>query len=105
MRTPEQVSKNKEDSAPVVDFADLPKFTPELIAAINNQEYEGGQILIPPHAYPEMNLESDESLMRIREGVSAMFSGVGLQVDKLVRARKDEKFIGLVFTLQATPAK
>lgn len=94
---------DRQSDVPMVDLEELPRFTPDLIGKIVAGRYDGGHILIPPSAYPDMNLE-EVSLDRIRVGVSKMFEAAKVEVDRLVRARKNEKFIGLVFTLKAVPS-
>jgi hypothetical protein len=89
---------------PQMDLEKLPKFTPELITKISVDGYDGGHILIPPSAYPDINMEGTDP-ERLREGVSAFFQGSGLEVGTIKRARKGEQFLGVVFDLKAEPKK
>jgi hypothetical protein len=93
------VSEAKPAPEKVVDFDQLPRFTPELIQTIHEWYVEGAQVLIPPQAYPDMDL-AQVDLARIRKGVTAMFKDAKLEIDTLRRARKGDEFVGLVFTLK-----
>lgn len=90
---------------PQVDLEVMPRFTPELIQDILAGAYDGGYILIPPSAYPDMNLEVMDP-EQLRPGISKMFgnSAAPLEVDDIKRARRGEEFKGVVFTLRAVPA-
>lgn len=96
----QQMEPEKQAPPPAVDFMKLPQFTPDLIDGIAKGEYDGGQILIPPEAYPDINLETVD-LNRIRVGVTMLFRKAELEVDTIQRARKGKQFVGLVFTLKS----
>lgn len=87
-------------AAPRLD--DLPKFTPELIerAQKNPQAFAGKAILVPPSAYPEMNFATVEP-GQLRGGIGALF-GDALEVDRIEHARREDRVVGIVFTLRLT---
>jgi hypothetical protein len=89
----------KPPPAPVIDS--IPRFSPGLIAsaAKSPDEYIGKTILVPPSAYPEMDLTILDP-EQLRGGISALFAESGLVVDRIERARKAGQVVGLVFNLR-----
>lgn len=79
---------------------DLPKFTPDLIerAQDNPQAFAGKVVMVPPEAYPDMDLGSVEP-DQLRGGIGALF-GDALEVDRIEHARRDGKVVGIVFSLR-----
>jgi len=78
----------------------LQRFTPELItdAAARPDHYVGQTILVPPTAYPHIDMASiqPESL---RGGITALFRESGLVVDRIEQAKKESRVVGIVFSL------
>lgn len=102
----DRVSSAELGKTPQVDLDQMPQFTQELIQKINEGGYDGGYVLIPPSAYPDLNLEVMDP-ERLRSGINKMFeeSSAPLEVDNIKRARRGEEFKGVVFSLVAVPVK
>lgn len=92
-----------ERPAPRAVADEPPKFSPELIDRLvsDPSAYKGELILVPPSAYPELDLAAidPESL---RSGIGALFGG-RFSVATIQRARREGQFAGIVFTLKAEP--
>jgi hypothetical protein len=102
-----EVVRAEPAKPPQVDLDRMPRFTQDLIKAIvdsKGAEYDGGYILIPPSAYPSLNLEVTDP-ERLRLGVDGLLEGSGLVVGDIKRARRGEEFRGVVFNLVAQPKK
>lgn len=79
----------------------LPRFTPSLIEKVSLRpgDHIGVAILIPPSAYEEVDM-AEVDPEQFRSGVSALFSGAGLEVDRIERASRGAEVAGVVFTLK-----
>jgi hypothetical protein len=79
----------------------MPRFTPDLIGKVQADpgSYLGKPILVPPAAYPDLNMAVVEA-EKLRSGIGGLFNGAGLQVDRIERATKGETVVGIVFTLK-----
>lgn len=78
---------------------ELPKFTPALITKVQTDpgSYVGRVILVPPEAYPDMDMAAIDP-EKLRSGIGAL---MGLPVDRIERAhRNDGSLAGIVFTLK-----
>jgi len=78
---------------------ELPRFTPALITKVHTEpgNYIGKPILVPPEAYPDMDMKVIEP-EKLRGGIGAL---MGLPVDRIERAyHSDGGLAGIVFTLK-----
>lgn len=82
-------------------LAELPKFTPQLITAACDapEEFVGKPILVPPGAYPELDMATLDP-EKLRGGVTGLFRAAGLVVDRIEQARDGNRVAGIVFTLK-----
>jgi hypothetical protein len=78
---------------------ELPRFTPALITKVQADPvgHVGKTILVPPEAYPDMDMTTIDP-EKLRSGIGAL---MGLPVDRIERAfRGDGSLAGIVFTLK-----
>lgn len=82
-------------------LSELPQFTPQLITAACDapDKFIGRPILVPPEAYPELDMASLDP-EKLRGGVSGLFRAAGLVVDRIETARDGNRVAGVVFTLK-----